>query len=145
MMIMNLEIKNKANKNYNYNVSQKRKSFNDNNNKPKNDDFEDEEYDDKDKNKGGEKLIEEMRADIIEKSNIIKKLGNDLKEKQNLPSQSEFNMLHYDNEKIANELEEKTLLIKSQEEEIKSLKNKLENMFDLNKNLKNAIKKKMMN
>lgn len=119
--------KNKANKNYNFNVSQKRKSFNDNyNNKTKNDEFEDEEYDDnsnnKNKNKDGEKLIEEMRADIIEKSNIIKKLGNDLKEKQKLPSQSEFNMLHYDHEKISNELQEKTLLIKNQEEEIKNLK-----------------------
>ena len=108
--------KNKSNKNYNYNASQKRKSFNENNIKPKNEDFEDEEYDNKNKNKGGEKLIEEMRADIIEKSNIIKKLGNDLKEKQNLPTQSEFNMLHYDHEKISNELEEKTLLIKNQEE-----------------------------
>ena len=75
-----------------------------------------------------------MRADIIEKSNLIKKLGNDLKEKEKLPSQTEFNQLHYSNEKISYELEEKTRLTKNQEEEIKDLKNKLENLFDHNKN-----------
>ena len=93
-------------------------------------------------NDNNKKIIEELRADLAEKSNLIIKLGNDLKKKENLPSQSEYDKLHFNNEKIANELEERNRLIKNQKEEIKGLKNKLENMYEHNKNLKTEIRKK---
>ena len=78
-----------------------------------------------------------MRADIIEKSNIIKKLDKDLKEKEKLPSKKDFDKLNSNHEKVSNELEDKIRTIKNKDEEIKNLRNKLENLVEHNKNLKN--------
>ena len=44
-----------------------------------------------------------MRADLIEKSNLIKKLDKDLKEKEKLPSKKEFDRLNSNHEKVSNE------------------------------------------
>ena len=96
----------------------------------------------------GNKKKEDMRIDIMNNSNKIKRFGNDLnekekeKEKEKLPTQKEFNDLHYDREQMSNELDIKTRKIKNLEDEIKNLKNKLENMYEHNKDLKNVIKKK---
>ena len=83
-----------------------------------------------------------MRADLIEKSNIIKKLDKDLKDKEKLPSKIEFEKLNNNHEKVSNELDEKIKHIKQQDDEIKNLRNKLDNLVEHNKNLKNIIKKK---
>lgn len=83
-----------------------------------------------------------MRADLIEKSIIIKKLDKDLKDKEKLPSKIEFEKLNNNHEKVSNELDEKIKHIKQQDDEIKNLRNKLDNLVEHNKNLKNIIKKK---
>ena len=66
---------------------------------------------------------------------------SDSKEKQNLQNKSELNELHYSNENISNELDEKVKKLKNQDEEIKNLKFKLNNLIESNKDLKNIIKK----
>ena len=53
------------------------------------------------------KLIEELIADIKEKSSIIKKFGNDIKEKANLSFLTEYNELYSGHNKISNEKEGK--------------------------------------
>ena len=55
----------------------------------------------KSKEQSNEDLIEEMRADLIEKSNLIKKLDKDLKAKEKLPSKIEFDRLNSNHEKVS--------------------------------------------
>ena len=83
------------------------------------------------------------RKDKFHKNNgeIFGSDSNDSKEKQNLQDKSEFNELHYSHEKISNELDEKVKKLKNQDEEIKNLKFKLNNLIESNKELKNIIKK----
>jgi len=90
-----------------YEYNPKRKNFNNFKNKEQ-----------KTKDQSNEDLIEEMRADLIEKSNLIKKLDKDLKAKEKLPSKMEFDRLNSNHEKVSNELEEKIKYIKQQEEEM---------------------------
>ena len=80
------------------------------------------------------------REDKLNKNNG-EIFGSGSKEKQNLQDKVEFNELHYSHEKISNELDEKVKKLKNQDEEIKNLKFKLNNLIDSNKELKNIIKK----
>ena len=80
------------------------------------------------------------REDKLNKNNG-EIFGSGSKEKQNLQDKLEFNELHYSHEKISNELDEKVKKLKNQDEEIKNLKFKLNNLIESNKELKNIIKK----
>ena len=132
----------KAQKDYNYNDNEE--DYDEYEHKQKMKTFNNFKHRDttKSKEQANEELIEEMRANLIEKSNLIKKLNKDLKDKEKLPSKIEFDRLNSNHEKVSNELEEKIKYIKQQDDEIEDLRNKLDNLVDHNKNLKNIIKKK---
>lgn len=104
-----------------------------------NDDLNDEEIFDNDSDK---KLIEELKQTIIQKSNFIKLLKSDLKEKDKLPSQEEFEELNYNYNNILKELKLVENTIKDKDDEINHLKMKLDSILAQNKNMKGVINKR---
>ena len=89
------------------------------------------------------KIIEELKATIKQKTNFIKVLKEELKEKEDLPTQEEYDKLNYNYENNLNELNSAQKIIKNKNEEIDNLKMKLESIMAQNKNMKNVIVKKI--
>ena len=88
------------------------------------------------------KKIEQLKSECMEKDIMIKKLEKELKEKEKLPSQKQYDDISNDYEKIKLELEDKIKIIKRLEGENKDLKMKIDNIIEQNKNMKEVIKKK---
>ena len=88
------------------------------------------------------KLIDELRQTILQKSNFIKLLKSELKEKEKLPSKEDYEELNYNYENILNELNLAQNTIKNKDDEINNLKMKLDSILAQNKNMKNVISKK---
>ena len=93
-------------------------------------------------NNSEKKLIDELRQTIAQKTNFIKLLKSELKEKEKLPSQKDYDELNYNYENILNELNLAQNTIKNKDEEINNLKMKLNSIFAQNKNMKGVINKK---
>ena len=93
-------------------------------------------------NNSEKKLIDELRQTIAQKTNFIKLLKSELKEKEKLPSHKEYDELNYNYENILNELNLAQNTIKNKDEEINNLKMKLNSIFAQNKNMKGVINKK---
>ena len=93
-------------------------------------------------NNSEKKLIDELRQTIAQKTNFIKLLKSELKEKEKLPSHKEYDELNYNYENILNELHLAQNTIKNKDEEINNLKMKLNSIFAQNKNMKGVINKK---
>lgn len=93
-------------------------------------------------NNSEKKLIEELKQTIAQKTNFIKLLKSELKEKEKLPSQEDYDELSYNYEKVLNELNLAQDTIKNKDEEINNLKMKLDSIFAQNKNMKGVINKK---
>ena len=93
-------------------------------------------------NNSENKLIEELKQTIAQKSNFIKLLKSELKQKEKLPSQEEYEELNYNYEKVLNELNLAQNTIKNKDEEINNLKMKLDSILAQNKNMKGVINKK---
>ena len=93
-------------------------------------------------NNSEKKLIDELRQTIAQKTNFIKLLKSELKEKEKLPSHKEYDELNYNYENILNELNLAKNTIKNKDEEINNLKMKLSSIFAQNKNMKGVINKK---
>ena len=76
-----------------------------------------------------------MRADLIEKSNIIKKLDKDLKAKEKLPSKFEFDKLNSNHEKakiieeIKNKINEQIQIQEEFELNLKENEDDLEKIY----------------
>ena len=93
-------------------------------------------------NNNEKKLIDELRQTILQKSNFIKLLKSELKEKEKLPSKEDYDELNYNYENILNELNLAQNTIKDKDDEINNLKMKLDSILAQNKNMKNVISKK---
>ena len=93
-------------------------------------------------NNSENKLIEELKQTIAQKSNFIKLLKSELKQKEKLPSQEDYEELNYNYEKVLNELNLAQNTIKNKDEEINNLKMKLDSILAQNKNMKGVINKK---
>ena len=93
-------------------------------------------------NNNEKKLIDELRQTILQKSNFIKLLKSELKEKEKLPSKEDYDELNYNYENILNELNLAQNTIKNKDDEINNLKMKLDSILAQNKNMKNVISKK---
>ena len=93
-------------------------------------------------NNNEKKLIDELRQTILQKSNFIKLLKSELKEKEKLPSKEDYDELNYNYENILNELNLAQNTIKNKDDEINNLKMKLDSILAQNKNMKNVIIKK---
>jgi len=93
-------------------------------------------------NNSENKLIEELKQTIAQKSNFIKLLKSELKQKEKLPSQEDYEELNYNYEKVLNELNLAQNTIKNKDEEINNLKMKLDSILSQNKNMKGVINKK---
>ena len=93
-------------------------------------------------NNNEKKLIDELRQTILQKSNFIKLLKSELKEKEKLPSKEDYEELNYNYENILNELNLAQNTIKDKDDEINNLKMKLDSILAQNKNMKNVISKK---
>ena len=93
-------------------------------------------------NNNEKKLIDELRQTILQKSNFIKLLKSELKEKEKLPSKEDYDELNYNYENILNELNLSQNTIKNKDDEINNLKMKLDSILAQNKNMKNVISKK---
>ena len=93
-------------------------------------------------NNNEKKLIDELRQTILQKSNFIKLLKSELKEKEKLPSKEDYEELNYNYENILNELNLAQNTIKNKDDEINNLKMKLDSILAQNKNMKNVIIKK---
>ena len=93
-------------------------------------------------NNSENKLIEELKQTIAQKSNFIKLLKSELKQKEKLPSQEDYEELIYNYEKVLNELNLAQNTIKNKDEEINNLKMKLDSILAQNKNMKGVINKK---
>ena len=93
-------------------------------------------------NNSENKLIDELKQTIAQKSNFIKLLKSELKQKEKLPSQEEYEELNYNYEKVLNELNLAQNTIKNKDEEINNLKMKLDSILAQNKNMKGVINKK---
>ena len=106
-------------------------------NRDDDDDNNEDIYDDSNK-----RLIEELKSTIKQKTNFIKVLKEELKEKEELPTQEEYDKLNYNYENNLNELNSAQKIIKNKNEEIDNLKMKLESIMAQNKNMKNVIVKK---
>ena len=87
-------------------------------------------------------IIEELKQTIAQKSNFIKLLKSELKQKEKLPSQEDYEELNYNYEKVLNELNLAQNTIKNKDEEINNLKMKLDSILAQNKNMKGVINKK---
>ena len=88
------------------------------------------------------KLLEELRENIIEKSDLIKKLSSELKQKEKISSDNRYIENNSSQEKTSKELKSKDMDIKNKEEEIKNLKMKFDSIFAQNKNMKSVLQKK---
>ena len=93
-------------------------------------------------NNNEKKLIDELRQTILQKSNFIKLLKSELKEKEKLPSKEDYDELNYNYENILNEINLAQNTIKNKDDEINNLKMKLDSILAQNKNMKNVISKK---
>ena len=93
-------------------------------------------------NNNEKKLIDELKQTILQKSNFIKLLKSELKEKEKLPSKEDYDELNYNYENILNELNLAQNTIKNKDDEINNLKMKLDSILAQNKNMKNVISKK---
>ena len=93
-------------------------------------------------NNNEKKLIDELKQTILQKSNFIKLLKSELKEKEKLPSKEDYEELNYNYENILNELNLAQNTIKDKDDEINNLKMKLDSILAQNKNMKNVISKK---
>ena len=93
-------------------------------------------------NNNEKKLIDELRQTILQKSNFIKLLKSELKEKEKFPSKEDYDELNYNYENILNELNLTQNTIKNKDDEINNLKMKLDSILAQNKNMKNVISKK---
>ena len=93
-------------------------------------------------NNSENKLIEELKQTIAQKTNFIKLLKSKKKKKEKLPSQEDYEELNYNYEKVLNELNLAQNTIKNKDEEINNLKMKLDSILAQNKNMKGVINKK---
>ena len=86
--------------------------------------------------------IEQIKNEIVDKDKIIKQLEKSLKEKENLPSQNQYEEINNHCEKLKIEVDEKIKIIKRKENENKDLKMKIDNLVEQIKNMKEIIKRK---
>ena len=93
-------------------------------------------------NNSDKKLIDELKQTIAQKSNFIKLLKSDLKEKEKLPTEEEFEELNYNYNNILKELKLVKNTIKDKDDEINHLKMKLDSIIAQNKNMKGVINKR---
>ena len=84
--------------------------------------------------------IEQLKNEIFDKNKIIKALEKSLKEKENLPTEKQYEEISIECEKLENN--EKIKYIKAKEAENKELKMKIDNLVEQIKNMKDAIKRK---
>ena len=88
------------------------------------------------------KLIEELREVISQKTKFIKLLKSELKEKEKLPTQDDYDELNYNYENALNNLKTCQSRIKNKDDEIINLKMKLDSINAQNKNMKGVINKR---
>ena len=86
--------------------------------------------------------LEQIKNEIVDKDKIIKQLEKSLKEKENLPSQHQYEEINNNCEKLKIEVDEKIKFIKRKENENKELKMKIDNLVEQIKNMKEVIKRK---
>ena len=86
--------------------------------------------------------IEQLKQEIFDKDKIINKLEKDLKEKDNLPTQKQYDEISNNCENLKVEINEKNKIIKRKEEENKELKMKIDNLVEQIKNMKESLKRK---
>ena len=86
--------------------------------------------------------IEQLKNEIFDKNKIIKALEKSLKEKENLPTEKQYEEITIECEKLKLENNEKIKYIKAKEAENKELKMKIDNLVEQIKNMKDAIKRK---
>ena len=88
------------------------------------------------------KRIEQLKNEIIDKDKAIKKLEKSLKEKENLPSEKQYEEVINKCENLKSEINEKIKIIKRTENENKELKMKIDNLVEQIKSMKETIKRK---